>query len=96
LFLTYLKWGEKLNKPVFLGNAELNIARVICAYIMHMQLYPELRASMQMLQYTIYNDDSFCQQSFFFPLMLSIMKIVGSLAAELGNTLLLTRYTSVN
>jgi len=36
IFLTTLKWNEKLGKPIFLGDAKLNVARVICSYIMHM------------------------------------------------------------
>jgi len=47
LFLTYLKWFQMYNSTaIYLGTNKLNLARVICAYIMHMQMYPELRSSM--------------------------------------------------
>jgi len=51
---------------------------------------------MEMMKYAVYNDLSFCQGTFTYPFLIAWMKILGSLAAELGNALFLVRYTTVS
>ena len=81
---------------VYQGDAELNIVRLICAFIMHIQMYPEINASLRMVQYAVNNHEHFCQQSVFFPLMIAALKLFGAAGAEVGNVYLIIRYKTVS
>ena len=48
-----------------------------------------------MLQYALYNDEKFLEESVYFPVQLAYLKILGSLAAEIGNLLIIVRLTSI-
>jgi len=98
--LTYYKYQTVIvdgqGIKVFQGDAELNIVRLICAFIMHIQMYPEINASLRMVQYAVNNHQNFCQSSIFFPLLISSLKLFGAVAAEVGNVYLIIRYTNVS
>lgn len=83
------------ESPVYQGDTELNIVRLICAFIMHIQMYPEINASLRMVQYAVNNNEHFCQGSVFFPLLIASLKLFGAAGAEVGNVYLIIRYTEV-
>lgn len=49
-----------------------------------------------MLQYALYNDEKFLDKSVYFPIFLTYLKIFGSLAAEIGNLLIIVRLTTIS
>jgi hypothetical protein len=51
--------GRK-NERIYRGDAILNFVRIICAIIMHLSLYPEIKVSLSMFQYAVNNDKVFC------------------------------------
>jgi hypothetical protein len=99
IMLTYFKYDTVIvdgESPVFRGDAKLNVVRLICAFIMHIQMYPEVNASLRMLQYAVNNHEQFCQGSPFFPLVLAGLKCFGAIGAEVGNVYLIIRYQDVS
>jgi hypothetical protein len=69
VLVSYYKLYETwTDKEIYLGSNMLNMTRFICAYVMHIQLYPELQISLSMLQYALYNDEKFLEKSVYFPI----------------------------
>jgi hypothetical protein len=97
LLITYVKVDAAISKdlPIFRGDAALNGTRLICCFLMHYTIYPEINKSLRMFQYLSRNDDKFYQGAVFYPFMLCFMKIFGSVVAEVCNIYLLIRYTTV-
>jgi len=83
------------DTKVFRGTLILNISRLLCAYLMHIQTYPEVKSAVGMLQYAINNHKLFQDGSVSFPIIIAFLKITGGFATEFGNLYLMARITSV-
>jgi len=57
LSLIYLRFTEAISSdvPLVPGTPELNIIRLTSAFFMHIQLYPEIKISLEMIKYSIFN-----------------------------------------
>lgn len=93
--LAMIKLNAVSDKPVYRGDVLINVVRLVCVYIMHIQLFPACREAVTMIQYSLYNDHKFVQKSIFFPLVISHIKIFSSLVVEFGNLYMVIRYTDV-
>jgi len=51
---------ERKYERIYRGDAILNFVTIICAIIMHLSLYPEIKVSLNMFHYAVYNDKVFC------------------------------------
>lgn len=80
-------------KKVFTGDTMINFARFASTYIVHLQLYPEIRVSIEMLKYAVYRSETFYQRKAFLPMVISISKLVGAAATQYFtiSTLLVSR-----
>ena len=58
-------------------------------------MYPEIAICIQMLQFSVYQSNKFCQKSAFYPVLIVLCKLIGAMAAEIGNVYMLVRYTTV-
>lgn len=92
------KFEEAMGKKITVnrGDADLNIIRIVCAFVMHLYTYPEVRLAQQMTQFALYNAHKFPEKRTFFPLLIATMKIVGALSAEIGNIYYISGYTTVS
>jgi len=77
------KYAETVNNetPIFIGDPLINLARVVSSFIMHLTLYPEVKISMQMIHYAVFNREKFLQRSAFFPIFIATAKMIGALSA---------------
>ena len=43
--IIYFKFDEAMGKKITVhrGDADLNIVRIVCAFVMHLYTYPEVR-----------------------------------------------------
>jgi hypothetical protein len=62
---------------------------------MHLYTFPEIRLAQQMTQYALYNSHKFPGRRIFFPLLIATMKIIGALAAEVGNIYYISGYKTI-
>lgn len=69
-------------KPVFTGDTAINFARFASCFIVHLQLYPEIRVSIEMLKYSVYRSETFFQKRAFLPMLLGTAKFIGALSTE--------------
>lgn len=44
---------------IHVGEPYMNSVRLACAFFMHLQLYPELEISLNMIKYGLYNSENF-------------------------------------
>ena len=82
------------KEPLVPGTAELNIIRLCAAFFMHIKLYPEIKVSIDMIKYSIYNQEKF-KGGAFLPMILACAKAFGSIMAELGSSYLIVRSVNV-
>ena len=68
----------------------MNSVRLACAFFMHLQLYPELEISLNMIKYGLYNSENFKSKATV-PMLLCIFKITGAIVATVGSSYLICR-----
>lgn len=61
---------------------------------MHIQLYPEIKISIDMIKYSIYNQEKF-KGGAFLPMVLASSKAFGSIMAEFGSSYLIVKSQNV-
>jgi hypothetical protein len=61
---------------------------------MHIQLYPEIKVSLEMIKYAIFNQEKF-KGGALLPMLLAFSKLFGSIMAEFGSSYLIVRSTNV-
>lgn len=96
--IIYFKFDEAMNKniTIFRGDADLNIVRITCSFVMHLYTFPEIRLAQQMTQYALYNSHKFPEKRIFFPLLIATMKLIGAFSAEIGNIYYIAGYTTIS
>jgi len=80
---------------VFVGDAQLNAARIVSAIIMHCSLFPEVRLCMEMLQYVTYKGHSFYGRHVIFPALILFGKFAGAFMTEALTVYTLARKDTV-
>lgn len=64
---------------------EVNIARLVSSMLLHLVVMHEIADSINLMQFSINKCDSFQTQSFVFPFLIAVMKLMGSFLTELLN-----------
>lgn len=68
------------------GNVYLNSGRLLCSILLHIQIMPEIRVSIEMMRYAVSNPNSFQRKgNFKFAFTLAAMKLMGAIFTELIN-----------
>jgi len=62
---------------------------------MHLNLYPEVKMSMEMVEYSIYHREEFLNESCFFPILIALCQLCGALLVELASIYFMLTFTSV-
>ena len=81
MILIWLIRDEK-GFNILMGNIEINLARVICAFILHIMIMPEINCSINLMRFTRNNTSGFYGKASFFPFMVSFMKLTAGLMTE--------------
>jgi hypothetical protein len=71
------------------------MAKLVACVIMHLNLYPEVKISLSMIQYSVNNSDQFVQGSCIFPIMIAVSKLSGALLVEIGTAYFMLTYTTI-
>lgn len=67
---------------VYVGDANINCARIVSAIIMHLALFPEIRVCIDMLQYITYKSHTFYEKCALFPFIILLGKFAGAFMME--------------
>lgn len=77
-----------LLRDVYHGDASLNMARMICAFLLHITVLPEIRSAKSMLSFAKKNITSFSDQRFSYPMMFAYFKLCGGFFCFFTNAFL--------
>lgn len=83
LVLTYyyvLARADKTNDIIHYGSANLNMVRTICILMLHLQMFPDVRNSLSMMEFTLHNPEKFPHQSVVFPVLICLFKLFISMS----------------
>jgi len=78
------------------GTFKLNCSRLICAFLLHMSLVPEMRCAFSLMNYAKHNQDKFYKQSSLYPFLIGMMKLLGCVTTELVNIFIIIQSTLVS
>ena len=84
-----------LSDPVYVGDANINLARIVSSIIMHLSLYPEIKISLEMLQYITYKGHTFYGKKVLFPFLIFFGKFTGAMMTEALTVYSLTKKTTI-
>jgi len=79
--LMFLRPGKE-SEDIFVGDADLNLARIVSAIIMHVSLFPEIRVCLEMLHYVTYKSETFYEGKAIFPCLILFGKFLGAFMTE--------------
>lgn len=80
---------------VVVGNFSLNFSRIICGYLLHYNIIPEVRSALAMMKYIKNNRGNFNQASNFTPFVIANMKFFAGVFTEIVNILMIVQSESV-
>jgi hypothetical protein len=84
--LIYLIFNDPMGEETSRVNyLEVNLARFVTAILLHIVVMPECTDAINMMQYSINNYENFKTQSFLFPFLIALMKLLGAFLTELLN-----------
>ena len=71
------------------------MARVVCAFMLHIQIIPEVFLALVLMNYTRLNPHAFYGKYTAFPFLIAFMKIMAGMLTEFTNILVICQSTSV-
>ena len=77
------------------GSWQINMARVICAFILHLTIMPEIETSLQALRFAYNNDERFYNKNIVYPTLVMLMKLYGGFLTEFINILVIVQSDSI-
>jgi len=80
---------------VIVGNYTLNFSRMICGYLLHYNIIPEIRCSIGLMVYIKNNRRGFNQASNFIPFLIAMMKVFAGVFTEFVNILMIIQSEDV-
>merc|ERR1712216_371651 len=94
--LVFFVAQENRGEPHFRGDYKINCTRVICSYLLHLLIMPEVRCALDMMKYTKNNASSFADKTNNqIAFSVAYMKIFGGLFTEIVNIGIIITSTTV-
>lgn len=88
LLYQYMVNDNGFFESIQIGNASLNVARILCAFLLHVQVMPEVIQAKNMMSFALKNPDRFRgKRGYFYPVLFSLFKMIGGLSASIANML---------
>lgn len=84
-----------LLDDVFYGTPSLNLTRVVCCFLLHLSLLPELQSAKSMLDFVRKNPTVFHDQNFEYAFLFAAFKGMGGTLCIVANLVILLRSTSI-
>lgn len=75
-------------QDIVIGDPSLNLARILCAFLLHVSVLPEIRTAKDMLSFAKKNINSFSGQRFEYPMMFAFFKLLGGVFCFFANIFL--------
>ena len=86
VLLCYLVYGETKGwDDIFTGRAPLNGVRLVCSFLLHISIMPEIKNSLDMLWYTINNKQNFKGHGYYLSFIILLMRLKGNFFTEILN-----------
>jgi hypothetical protein len=70
---------------IFTGRSELNGSRLVCSFLLHISIMPEIRNSLDMIRYTLNNKHAFKGHGYYLSFLILMMRLTGNFFTELLN-----------
>lgn len=81
--------GELVYKWLFddivVGDASLNMSRIVCSFLLHISIVPEIKSAKEMMSFTKKNVSKFSGQRFEYPMLFALFKLTGGAASFFAN-----------
>jgi len=77
------------------GTYELNFSRIVCGYLLHYNIIPEVRCAIGLMVYIKNNRRNFNQSSNFTPFIIALMKFSAGVFTEVVNILMIVQSADV-
>ena len=74
---------------VYQGDLYLNATRLICAYLLHYSIIPEIRCSIGLLKYIVNNRSKFNQANDMYPFIVVLLKLTAGYLTEIVNLIVI-------
>lgn len=79
------KSGTFDYRTPYYGEIGIQLVRMVCAILLHLQYYPEVDKAIQMATFVIKNGGKFKSQTVAFPAIIALVKLLTSLIMEFGS-----------
>ncbi len=77
------------NIEIFEGDVRINLARVICTFILHIQIIPEIKCGIDLMKFVRCNPSGFYGKETQFPFLVAFMKLTAGYLTECTNVLII-------
>ena len=94
MVIIYLIRAEK-RFHIFEGSVALNIARVLCSFILHVTIMPEVNCSVKLMKFVINNPTGFYGKQSMFPFSVALMKFIAGIMTEVCNMLVIVQSSNI-
>jgi hypothetical protein len=84
MFITFYAGALGLGKLPYYGTQVTQIVRIICAMLLHMQMYPQIENARKMLTFLINNPERFATDIILWPGIVTLTKVVTALGAHMA------------
>ena len=76
---------------IYQGDVRINMARVVCAFILHIQIIPEINSALKMMKFVRHNANGtgFYGKHTIFPFLIPFMKMTAGLITEITNVMVI-------
>lgn len=96
ILLCYLVYGETKGwDDIFTGRADLNGVRLVCSFLLHISIMPEIKNSLDMLRFTIFNKDNFKGHGYYLSFIILLMRLKGNFFCEILNVWKMGQVTAI-
>ena len=86
IILCVLVYGETKGwDDIFTGSSDLNGVRLVCSFLLHITIMPEIKNSLELLRYTVNNPNNFRHNGYYLSFLILLMRLLGNFFTELLN-----------
>jgi hypothetical protein len=86
ILLCALVYGETKGwDDIFTGRAQLNGVRLVCSFLLHISIMPEIKNSLDMIRYALNNKSNFKGHGYYLSFLILLMRLFGNFFTEILN-----------
>ena len=96
LHLEFTEYGKKSPFDlIYVGDPGLNLTRVICCFLLHATLLPEIQSAKKMLSFAKKNPNAFKGQRFEFPMLFGLFKLTTAFLCFVVNVAIMAKSETI-